>query len=127
MRSVHFHDCIRPTLGMLGQNRFHCLHRGHDLAVSGKVIVLQPTCGFEPVLSLISRSAELDGRHFAKELLNHFDAVTALRSLAPRLQKLAVVVVIDRDFSLAWRAPFDGALDSALSAVAVPHSVVKAE
>ncbi len=66
-------------------------------------------------------------RDFPNESLDHFNAVPALRSFAPRFDKRAVVVVVDRVLHLQRRQILDRAFDTALSRVAVPETVVEPE
>ena len=93
---VDFDDAVRRAGGVPGEDRFHRLHGGDGLPVGGEVVVGELAGRGESSASLGGRAAEFDGRHFADEPLEHFDAVAALRALAPRLEERAVVVIVDR-------------------------------
>ena len=92
-----------------------------------QVVVSQPADLFQPAGALGRGAAEFDVGHLADEPLQHLDAVAALRALAPRFEKRAVVMIVQRDLALERRPPFDRAFHAALAAVAVPDAVVEAE
>src|SRR5262245_66282067 len=112
---------------MFGEDCFHCLHGGDDLAIGGDVVVGQLASGREARRSLGGWTAELNGGDFTDESFQDFDAVAALGSLAPRLQKLAVVVIVDVDLARERRALLDGAFDATFATVCVPDAVVEPE
>src|SRR6476661_3540420 len=112
---------------MPGENGFHGLDSGDDLAVGGNVVVTQLAGSCEALRPFRGRAAKFDGSDLADKAFENFDAVAALRALAPGLQKNAVVMVVDVDLARQRRAIFDGALDAPLAAVGVPDAVVEAK
>src|SRR5438094_2575907 len=124
---IDFDDAVGNAGGVFGEDGFHGLHGGDDLAVGGDVVVGKLAGGFKSLRPLGRGAAEFYGRDFANESLQHFHAVAALRPLAPGLQKLAVVVIVDVDLARKRRALLDGAFHASLAAVSVPDTVVEAE
>src|SRR5262249_19908438 len=73
------------------------------------------------------RAAEFHDGDFLQKSPQDLDAVAALRALAPRLHKRAVVVVVGRVLDLARRLVLYRHLHAALALVRVPDAVVETE
>src|SRR5262245_2749759 len=107
---VDTHDAIGFALLLSFENCFERLHGGDGLAVGGGVIVGELAGFLEPLATAGRIAAKLDVGQLADESLDDFDPVAPLRSLSPRLDERAVVMVVDRILERDGSLPLDRAL-----------------
>src|SRR5262249_41232257 len=107
VRGVYFHQSARLAHRLPLQNRFKRLHDRDRVAVSGNIIVSEGPHLSQPPIAQSRGAAVFHESDLFEKPPQNFNAVAALRALAPGLHERAVVMMIRRVLQLAWSAPFD--------------------
>src|SRR6516162_1275405 len=119
------HDATRLTTCVSFQDRLHRLDHGHGVAIGGEVIVWQGLHLPQTFRALDRWTAEFHEGYFLEKPSQYFNAITALGSFSPRLQKRCVVMMVGRDLELG--PIFHREFHAPLALVGVPQAIVKAK